>query len=44
VPRPLRLLPAYVDAERRIAGRGPSAFARFMERRLFSLASLATGT
>ncbi len=44
LPRPLRVLPAYVDAERRLAGRGPSAFARFMERRLFALASLATGT
>lgn len=44
IPRPLRRLPAYVDAERRLAGRGPSAMARWMERRLFALASLATGT
>lgn len=44
VPRPLRVLPAYVDAERRVAGLGPSALSRFMERRLFALASLATGT
>ena len=42
MPRRLRLLPAYVDAERRVAGKSPSALARWMEARLMSLASLAT--
>jgi len=42
LPARMRLLPAYVDAERRLAGRSPSAFARWMEARLFSLAALAT--
>lgn len=39
LPQRLRLLPAYVDAERRVAGKSPSAFAKWMEARLFSLAT-----
>jgi uncharacterized protein (DUF2236 family) len=42
LPQRLRYLPAYVDAERRVAGKPPSTFARWMERRLFALATLAT--
>jgi len=44
LPRRARLLPAYVDAERRLAGQPPSAVARWMDRRLQSLAAMATGT
>jgi uncharacterized protein (DUF2236 family) len=43
LPRRARLLPAYVDAERRAAGHAPSALARWMDRRLSTLATLATG-
>lgn len=42
VPAPARRLPAYVDAERRVAGKGPSPVARWMEQRLFALASATT--
>lgn len=43
MPDRLRLLPAYVDADRRLAGRAPSAWAKFMDKRLLAMASLATG-
>jgi uncharacterized protein (DUF2236 family) len=43
VPRAVRWLPAYQDAQRRLAGRSPSALSRLLERRLQQLAGLATG-
>jgi uncharacterized protein (DUF2236 family) len=44
LPRRARLLPAYVDAERRLAGRPPSSLARWMDRRFASLAALVAGS
>ncbi len=34
LPKPVRYLPKYVDARRRLQGRGPSPISRFMERLL----------
>jgi uncharacterized protein (DUF2236 family) len=44
LPRRARLLPAFVDAERRLAGQPPSAVAAWMDRRMSALATLATGS
>jgi len=44
VPRRARLLPAYIDARRRVAGKSPSALAKWMETRLYGLAALAAGS
>jgi uncharacterized protein (DUF2236 family) len=43
LPRRARYLPAYVDAMRRLAGQPPSTLARWMDRKMSSLAQLATG-
>jgi uncharacterized protein (DUF2236 family) len=43
LPRPLRYLPAYIDAERRIAGQNPSMVSAWFERRLFHLAGRVAG-
>ncbi|HTJ43856.1 MAG TPA: oxygenase MpaB family protein [Kofleriaceae bacterium] len=43
LPRALRYLPAYIDAERRIAGEQPSMMSAWFERRLFHLAGRVAG-
>jgi uncharacterized protein (DUF2236 family) len=43
LPRSLRYLPAYIDAERRIAGEQPSMVSAWFERRLFHLAGRVAG-
>lgn len=43
IPRPLRYLPAYQAATRRLAGLPPTRTTRWMEQRLQLLAQLATG-
>jgi uncharacterized protein (DUF2236 family) len=43
LPRTLRYLPAYIDAERRIAGEQPSLVSAWFERRLFHLAGRVAG-
>ena len=43
LPRTLRYLPAYIDAERRIAGEQPSMVSAWFERRLFHLAGRVAG-
>lgn len=43
LPRLLRYLPAYIDAERRIAGEQPSKLSAWFERRLFHLAGRVAG-
>ena len=43
LPRTLRYLPAYIDAERRIAGAQPSMVSAWFERRLFHLAGRVAG-
>lgn len=43
LPRALVALPACVEANNRLAGRGPSAMASWVERQLFGLANRATG-
>lgn len=44
LPRSMTALPAAADAVRRLSGRGPSRFAAWTERQLFTLATRATGT
>jgi uncharacterized protein (DUF2236 family) len=44
LPRFAVTIPAAADAARRLAGQGPSRFAAWTERQLFSLANRATGT
>ncbi|MBA3542298.1 MAG: DUF2236 domain-containing protein [Deltaproteobacteria bacterium] len=44
LPRSLVAIPAHADASRRLEGRGPSRWAAWTERQLFSLARHATGT
>lgn len=44
LPRRARMIPAAIDAERRVAGKPPSKLARWLEARLFSLAGAAAAT
>jgi len=44
LPRFAIAIPAAADAHRRLAGQGPSRFAAWTERQLFTLATRATGT
>jgi uncharacterized protein (DUF2236 family) len=44
LPRRARYLPAYVDARRRVDGKSPSALGKWMEERLYGLASFAAGS
>ena len=44
LPRIVKTLPAAADAERRLVGQGPSRFAAWTERQLFTLANRATGS
>jgi uncharacterized protein (DUF2236 family) len=44
LPRFAVTIPAAADAHRRLAGQGPSRFAAWTERQLFTLATRATGT
>jgi len=44
LPRRARYLPAYVDAIRRVAGKAPSPMTKWVEGRLYGLASLAASS
>ena len=44
LPRSVTALPAAADAQRRLQGQGPSRFAAWTERQLFTLANRATGS